>query len=425
MRLLIMKNIPTITINCSRHPSMIGSGMHCSDKINTTGGNTSSYPNGGNHGNSHYGGNSGGGGYSSGGNNKNSGNSSNKNGGNSVSYTGNSNSQGLGKEYNYTEVLGTAGHVAKNVYGHSATVGYIIDFCKKKSGDCWGSNALNHGAGGADSALYVKAINLNSTDMDNNDAGNLFYVLQDFNFNLDIINLSNNKLGNVAVESMIYAITSVQYQTLYSAESGWKPYKSSLKTVQNVISINLSNNQIGDDGAKLLADYLAKGSLPSTKSIDLSGNKIEGAGFNHLMQALEREVVKPITIILDLQDSFKKAVGLIKKATTYYSNKYKESEHGQSFYDKYKYLYTDEAGEYAFCKQLGNEISITGVVTGLAKCTPGILKNTGKTVAQGGGFLFCAAKESIDFDNVGLAAHCVVEVKDVIGETCNSNCEIY
>jgi len=422
MRLLIMKNIPTITIDCSTHPSAIGTSWHCSNKINTTGGSTSSHPYGGNHG-SHYGGNSGGSGYSSGGNNKNSGNSSNKNGGNSVSYTGNSNSQGLGKEYNYTEVLGTAGHVAKNVYGHSATVGYIIDFCKKKSGDCWGSNALNHGAGGADSALYVKAINLNSTDMDNNDAGNLFYVLQDFNFNLDIINLSNNKLGNVAVESMIYAITSVQYQTLYSAESGWKPYKSSLKTVQNVISINLSNNQIGDDGAKLLADYLAKGSLPSTKSIDLSGNKIEGAGFNHLMQALEREVVKPITIILDLQDSFKKAIGVIKKAATYYSNKYEKSEHGQPFEVKYKHLLTDEAGDYAFCKQLGKEINQTAVVAGMMKCA-WTSKIDNKYFA-GGAFALCALKESIDFDNIGLATYCVVEVKDVIGEAYDSNCAIY
>lgn len=56
---------------------------------------------------------------------------------------------------------------------------------------------------------------------------------------------------------MIYGITCLQYQTLYSAESGWKPYQGSLKTVQSVVNINLSNNQIGDGGAKLLADAIA------------------------------------------------------------------------------------------------------------------------------------------------------------------------
>ena len=85
--------------------------------------------------------------------------------------------------------------------------------------------------------------------MHDRDSGNLFYVLRDFNFNLEILNLSNNRIGDLGVESMIYGITGLQYQTLYSAESGWKPYQSSIKTVQNVISINLSNNQISDKGA--------------------------------------------------------------------------------------------------------------------------------------------------------------------------------
>ena len=156
------------------------------------------------------------------GQNYNSGGSDNQNSASSATYTGNGNSQGLGKQYAPAEVLGSPGNTSKNVYGDSGPIHDIIAFCRKKSGDCWGSNALHHGPGGVDGPLYVKAINLGRTDMHDKDAGNLFYVLRDFNFNLDIINLSNNKLGNVVVESMIYGITCANYQTLYNP-SNWQP----------------------------------------------------------------------------------------------------------------------------------------------------------------------------------------------------------
>jgi hypothetical protein len=133
--------------------------------------------------------------------------------------------------------------------------------------------------------------------MHDKDAGNLFYVLRDFNFNLDIINLSNNKLGNVAVESMIYGITCANYQTLYNP-SNWQPYQSTIKTVQSVVNINLSNNQIGDDGAKLLAHYLANGTLPHLKSLDVSGNQITLTGEGYFAKAMQNNVVKDMYITL-------------------------------------------------------------------------------------------------------------------------------
>ena len=221
-----------------------GNGGGGQSSSNKWGGTTSSYPTSGTQG----------GGYST---SRTSGENQTQNSVVTSNYWGSGNSQGLGKIYDYSEVFGTSGHTKKNPYGDSETIDYIIEFCRRKSADCWGSNALHHGSGGKDAPLYVKAINLGKTDMHDKDAGNLFYVLRDFNFSMDIINLSNNKLGNLGVESIIYGITCLQYQTLYSAESGWKPYQGSLKTVQSVVNINLSNNQIGDGGAKLLADAIA------------------------------------------------------------------------------------------------------------------------------------------------------------------------
>lgn len=221
------------------------------------------------------------------------------------SYSGYGNSQGLGKLYEPEEVLGMSGHTKKNPYGDSETIDQIIEFSRRKSADCWGSNALHHGSGGKDGSQYIKAINLGGTDMHDRDSGNLFYVLRDFNFNLEILNLSNNRIGDLGVESMIYGITSLQFQTLYSADNGWKPYQSNLKTVQNVITINLSNNQIGDGGAKLLADYLANGSFPNTKSIDVSGNQITATGYGYLANSLNA-VSQDLKIVFEAVKGFSK-----------------------------------------------------------------------------------------------------------------------
>lgn len=278
------------------------------------------------------------------------------------SYSGYGNSQGLGKLYEPEEVLGMSGHTKKNPSGDSETIDQIIEFSRRKSADCWGSNALNHGSGGKDAPQYIKAINLGGTDMHDRDSGNLFYVLRDFNFNLEILNLSNNRIGDLGVESMIYGITGLQYQTLYSAESGWKPYQSSIKTVQNVISINLSNNQISDKGAELLAHYLANGSLPSTKFIDVSGNQITSTGEGYFVNSLESLKKQDIAIILKKitetgNEAIKAAVDFTLKALKYSVQQFAKE---QWELDKIK---------IDGCGGMGVNIG-KGFIAGLIKCAP-------------------------------------------------------
>jgi hypothetical protein len=97
----------------------------------------------------------------------------------------------------------------------------------------------------------------------------------------------------------------LQYQTLYSADNGWKPYQSNLKTVQNVITINLSNNQIGDGGAKLLADYLANGSFLNLNSLNVSGNQISATGYGYLANSLNA-VSQDLKIVFEAVKGFSK-----------------------------------------------------------------------------------------------------------------------
>jgi len=279
------------------------------------------------------------------------------------SYSGYGNSQGLGKLYEPEEVLGMSGHTGKNSYGDSETIDQIIEFSRRKSADCWGSNALNHGSGEKDAPLYVKAINLGKTDMYDKDAGNLFYVLRDFNFNLEILNLSNNRIGDLGLESMIYGITSLQFQTLYGADNGWKPYQSSLKTVQSVITINLSNNQIGDKGAYIIADHLAKGNLPSLKSLDVSGNQITPTGYGYLANSLN-------AVSQDLKIVFEAVKGFSKDAlkATMKSMLFIAKNNGISTKET---LTTDETIEH--CIKGGINVGLN-VGVGYLKCTSKIVK---------------------------------------------------
>ena len=274
------------------------------------------------------------------------------------SYSGYGNSQGLGKLYEPEEVLGMSGHTKKNPYGDSETIDQIIEFSRRKSADCWGSNALNHGSGGKDGPQYIKAINLGGTDMHDRDSGNLFYVLRDFNFNLEILNLSNNRIGDLGVESMIYGITSLQYQTLYSADNGWKPYQSNLKTVQSVITINLSNNQIGDKGAYILAEHLAKGNFLNLNSLNVSDNQISATGYGYLANSLK-------AVSQDLKIVFETVKGFSKDAL-------KASMKGMLFIAKNngistkETLTTDETIEH--CKNGVANVGLN-IGSGVVKCT--------------------------------------------------------
>ena len=50
-----------------------------------------------------------------------------------------------------------------------------------------------------------------------------------------------------------------------------------------------SNKQIGDEGAKLLADSLTKGAMHNLKKLHLEGNKITDKGEDALVNVLKNE----------------------------------------------------------------------------------------------------------------------------------------
>lgn len=164
----------------------------------------------------------------------------------------------------------------------------IIEYMNVEAGKCWGSNALRD----------TKVINLTNTYTTGQELENLAYTMRQFNFNLQAFSVGNNNLGDYAIGALMNGVTSTNMQTLYSAESGWKPYIASIPVTQSMVYLNLSNTNMGDGGAKYISDVLASGKLSDTKHIDISENNFTLSGEKFIVNALQQEIVQDMLVTL-------------------------------------------------------------------------------------------------------------------------------
>jgi hypothetical protein len=104
--------------------------------------------------------------------------------------------------------------------------------------------------------------------------------------------VSNNKIGFGGVENLFYGL---RFDNTYAG--------------RYIVTMNFSNNQIGDDGAKYMADSLEMGRFPHLKSLDVSGNNITAAGEGCFVNSLESLKAQEIAIILrKITDTGKEAI---------------------------------------------------------------------------------------------------------------------
>lgn len=73
-------------------------------------------------------------------------------------------------------------------------------------------------------------------------------------------------------------------------------YFLKLPYLSQVSTIDVSNKQIDDNGAKVLANSLSNGKLPNLKKLHLEGNKITDEGQDALINALKNETVQDVII---------------------------------------------------------------------------------------------------------------------------------
>lgn len=130
----------------------------------------------------------------------------------------------------------------------------------------------------------------------------------------------------------------------------------------------MSNNQIGDEGAKLIADGLANGVLPITKMINLSGNKITDTGKGFIANAIHKINHGIVVTLETIQNASKETFKIGVKAMLSIAK-----NNGISTKEA---LTTEETIEH--CKKgiwnVGKNIGV-----GVAKCSNSLVKYTKPT----------------------------------------------
>lgn len=87
----------------------------------------------------------------------------------------------------------------------------------------------------------------------------------------------------------------------------WITGAFNLKWLASIHNLNLGNNQIGDEGAKLLADSLLNGKFPHLKTLRLEGNKITTTGTGYLSKALDTVEQGLVIVLKTVQNASKAA----------------------------------------------------------------------------------------------------------------------
>jgi len=165
------------------------------------------------------------------------------------------------------------------------------------------------------------------------------------------INLSGNRLNDTQVKSQLVGALKNE-------------------KVTNLEYLNLSNNQITDEGASAIAEALESGKVNNLQTLDVSGNNITEVGEGYFVKALKSEAVNFIAITLESHAGRDAVVDFLKKGSSYY---FKE------FVKRFKnnidtqYIKTDEDSAFMHCKE-GVPKAVVGVTLGIAKCTNPIAK---------------------------------------------------
>lgn len=127
----------------------------------------------------------------------------------------------------------------------------------------------------------------------------MYWLSATFNYHgpkglaVNTVDLSNN------------CLTLVRDSNLEYVDLPFFSFNAPYNTPRNILRLDLSNNQIGDAGAKVVADGLANGVFPITKQINLSGNNITKEGDTKLVQALKGKVQDMVIVTQKLGQNLK------------------------------------------------------------------------------------------------------------------------
>jgi len=102
---------------------------------------------------------------------------------------------------------------------------------------------------------------------------------------------------------------SLNNKLLNDSHIPWITGAFNLKWLATIHNLNLGNNQISNDGAKLLANSLLNGRFPHLKTLHLEGNKITDEGDNFIINAIKNIKQHIIVLTRDLKGDGKMIFG--------------------------------------------------------------------------------------------------------------------
>jgi len=95
----------------------------------------------------------------------------------------------------------------------------------------------------------------------------------------------------------------------------------------SIHNLNLGNNQIGNDGAKLLAVSLSKGEMPNLKKLHLEGNNITDEGVSYYLDNLKKDQLNNTYVSLTTSKStIDKIMEFFGKGARYYVSEYEKAQ---------------------------------------------------------------------------------------------------
>jgi hypothetical protein len=145
--------------------------------------------------------------------------------------------------------------------------------------------------------------------------------------------------------------------------------------VTAMTNLNLSNSDMDDCDASILAKLIRQGNLPNLKVLDVSGNQITPTGEGFFAKALESVKVTSISIVLTVKTSFKEIVEFLKIGFNYYAKEFHIEQIAMDA-ESQKYLTN--------CQKTGVN-AMFGGLGGLTKCS--------STLPSWPKFAICLAKE--------------------------------
>lgn len=179
---------------------------------------------------------------------------------------------------------------------------------------------------------------------------------------LDALYIGNNPLGNIGAEKLLcynvlnYSVTHtlrhIDLSNCNLGDNGAIHFSTASKNWNRIESANLSNNAIGDQGARAIANAFYHGEFRHLKGLDFHGNKISQEGYGYLAKILEtvpRQMqTKDIAITLEVHREPRSSWEFIKHAAKYIFDQHYERNQAAS--KAAVAVYGDN--DWAHCKKL-------------------------------------------------------------------------